>query len=171
MVQPHLDLLYKCLCLLGSFNILYIFLYKRQSFTLQSCFLHFFTCIIIKITFIDSISEFPEQEGYRHYCIFDELYSGTNPKEATKSAYAFLKYMSKYSHVDFILTTHYTSVCSKLKKSEKVANFKMDVKKKGGKLLYTYKMKKGISKIHGAINILENMNYPKEILENVKQDN
>lgn len=120
---------------------------------------------------IDSISDYSEENGYRHYCIFDELYSGTNPKEATKSAYAFLKYMSKYSHVDFILTTHYTSVCSKLKKSEKVANFKMDVKKKGGKLIYTYKMKKGISKVHGAINILENMNYPKEILDNVKENN
>ena len=119
---------------------------------------------------IDSIGEFPEQEGYRHYCIFDELYSGTNPKEATKSAYAFLKYMSKFSHVDFILTTHYTSVCSKFKKSENVANFKMDVKKKQGKLTYSYKMKKGISKIQGAVNILEDMNYPKEILDSVKEN-
>jgi hypothetical protein len=119
---------------------------------------------------IDSISEFPEEEGYRHYCIFDELYSGTNPKEATKSAYAFLKYMSNYSHVDFILTTHYVSVCSKLKKSKLVNNFKMDVKKKKGKLIYEYKLKKGISKIQGAVNILEEMNYPKEILDSVKEE-
>ena len=78
--------------------------------------------------------------------------------------------MSKFSHVDFILTTHYTSVCSKFKKSENVANFKMDVKKKQGKLTYSYKMKKGISKIQGAVNILEDMNYPKEILDSVKEN-
>ena len=42
----------------------------------------------------------------RHLCVFDELYSGTNPEEATKSSYAFLKYLAKYKHLDFILTTH-----------------------------------------------------------------
>ena len=46
----------------------------------------------------------------------------------------------------------------------------MDVKKKQGKLIYSYKMKKGISKIQGAVNILEDMNYPKEILDSVKEN-
>ena len=52
----------------------------------------------------------------RHYGIFDELYSGTNPEEATKTGYAFLKYLTTYKNVDFILTTHYNKICSKLKK-------------------------------------------------------
>jgi hypothetical protein len=37
-----------------------------------------------------------------------------------------------------------------------------------GSLKYTYKMKKGISKIQGAIKILEQMNYPNEIIDSVK---
>jgi hypothetical protein len=37
-----------------------------------------------------------------------------------------------------------------------------------GSLKYTYKMKRGISKIQGAIKILEQMNYPDEIIDNVK---
>lgn len=120
---------------------------------------------------IDSIRDYPAERGYRHYCIFDELYSGTNPTEAGKSAYAFLKYMGKYSHVDFILTTHYTSVCRKLKKSEKIANYKMDVKEENGKLEYKYTIKKGISKIQGAITILEEMNYPEEITKSIRDAN
>lgn len=120
---------------------------------------------------IDSIRDYPAERGYRHYCIFDELYSGTNPTEACKSAYAFLKYMGKYSHVDFILTTHYTSVCRKLKKSEKIANYKMDVKEENGKLTYKYTIKKGISKIQGAITILEEMNYPEEITKSIRDAN
>ena len=105
----------------------------------------------------------------RHYCIFDELYSGTNPKEATKSAYAFMKYLTKYDNVDFILTTHYTSICSKLKKCPMIANYKMDAAVDSmGALTYTYKMKRGISKIQGAIRILESMDYPEEILEYVR---
>ena len=119
---------------------------------------------------LDSIQKYPEEQGYRHYCIFDELYSGTNPEEASNSAHAFLKYMGNFSHVDFILTTHYTSVCSKLSKSKYIKNYKMDVGKKGDKLIYKYKMKRGISKIQGAFTILEEMNYPKEILESVKEE-
>ena len=107
----------------------------------------------------------------RHYCIFDELYSGTNPLEATKSAYAFLKYLTKFDNVDFILTTHYVSICSKLKKSPKIQNCKMDVVLlKNGGIEYTYRMKPGISKIQGAVRILEDMDYPAEIIDSVRND-
>lgn len=116
----------------------------------------------------------------RHFCIFDELYSGTNPKEASKSAYAFLLYLSKYKHVDFILTTHYVKVCKRLEKKlrkydsdkyRQIENYKMLVKENPvtKKIEYTYKMKKGISKIQGAILILEDMCYPQEIIDEVKR--
>jgi hypothetical protein len=108
----------------------------------------------------------------RHFGIFDELYSGTNPEEATKSGYAFLKYLSKYNNVDFILTTHYNKICMKLHKNENIQNYKMNViEKDDNKLVYTYKMKKGISKVQGAIKILEEMKYPKEIINDVKNFN
>ena len=105
----------------------------------------------------------------RHFCIFDELYSGTNPYEATKAAYAFLKYISKFNNVNFILTTHYVTVCNKFKKSKNIRNYKMDVESlDNGKLKYTYKLKLGISKIQGAIKILKEMNYPNEIIQNIE---
>ena len=62
--------------------------------------------------FLDNIKE--STPDTRHFCIFDELFSGTNPAEATKSAYAFLKYIAEFDNVDFILTTHYTTICKKL---------------------------------------------------------
>jgi hypothetical protein len=126
-----------------------------------------------------------------HFCIFDELYSGTNPTEATKSAYAFLLYLSKYQHVDFVLTTHYVSLCKKLEKklgikktdsdeseehtpslTKSLCNYKMNVveDKETGKVKYTYVMKPGISNIQGAVLILEQMEYPKEILDEMKKD-
>ena len=120
---------------------------------------------------LDIITIEPETNS-RHFCIFDELYSGTNPDEATKSAYSFLLYLTKYKNVDFILTTHYVSLCKKMKKSKNICNYKMIVNqtqdKTQNKLQYTYKIKKGISKIQGAIRILEDMNYPDEILNSVK---
>jgi DNA mismatch repair ATPase MutS len=111
-----------------------------------------------------------EHTQSRHFCIFDELYSGTNPTEATKSAYAFLLYLSKRDNVDFILTTHYVSICKKLKRSNKIQNYKMMIDLSSGtnNVKYTYKMKKGISKIQGAILILEEMNYPSEIINEIR---
>jgi DNA mismatch repair ATPase MutS len=110
-----------------------------------------------------------------HFCIFDELYSGTNPKEATKSAYAFLKYLSEtHPHVDFILTTHYVSICEKWnKKSDIIQNYKMCVLplEEEGKYQFTYKIAPGISKIEGAIQILETMEYPDEMLKTIRNTN
>jgi DNA mismatch repair ATPase MutS len=110
----------------------------------------------------------------RHFCIFDELYSGTNPIEATKAASAFLSYMCKYKNVDFILTTHYTDVCkkninkNKPENQKKITNFKMNTVEVDGKIEYKFNMSKGISKIEGAIRIFEEMGYPEEIIDSFK---
>jgi DNA mismatch repair ATPase MutS len=106
----------------------------------------------------------------RHFCIFDELYSGTNPVEATKAAYSFLLYLTKYTNVNFMLTTHYISICKKIKKNKesRIRNYKMDIVfDKEGKIKYTYKMIRGISNVQGAVRILEEFAYPDEIIQNV----
>ena len=104
--------------------------------------------------------------GSRHFCIFDELYSGTNPAEATKAGYAFLKYLSKHENVDFMLTTHYVKICKKFLKSDHVENYKMNVNVlENGEFHYTYKMKRGISKIQGAVRVMRDMDYPEEIIK------
>ena len=101
----------------------------------------------------------------RQLCVFDELYSGTNPEEATKSSYAFLKYLARYKHLDFILTTHYVKVCKKLRNHERIKCCKMEaIVKEDEEIEYTYKMKNGISKIQGAYSVLKQMNYPTDVL-------
>jgi len=47
---------------------------------------------------------------------FDELYLEPNPYEAVSSAISLLKYLNYNSNINFILTTHYTDLCDKLKK-------------------------------------------------------
>ena len=110
-----------------------------------------------------------DAETSRHFCIFDELYSGTNPAEATKSAYAFLSWLSQRPNVDFILTTHYVDICGRFKKSKaRIANWKMDATENAsGDIEYSYKIVKGISKIQGAIKVLRDMDYPKEIIDTI----
>ncbi len=117
---------------------------------------------------IDSIAEYADSK-YRHFCLFDELYSGTNPDEATKSGYAFLKYLQQFSNVNFILTTHYISICKKFKKSDQIKNYKMDVSiLTDGTFNYTYKIKKGISKIKGGVRVLKDLGYPAEMINMIE---
>jgi hypothetical protein len=110
-------------------------------------------------------------EKSRHFGIFDELYSGTNPIEATKSAYSFLLYLSKFENVDYILTTHYVDICSRLTKaSTRIENWKMNAKMdEKGDIEYNYTISKGISTIQGAIKVLRDMEYPEEIIKTIME--
>lgn len=120
---------------------------------------------------IDVIDALDNKDS-RHFCIYDELYSGTNPTEAVKSARAFLLYLTAKNNVDFMLTTHYVALCKKLRGSHRIINYKMDVTMTDdGRVKYTYKMRKGISKIKGGILILEEMQYPAEIINMIRKFN
>jgi len=119
---------------------------------------------------IDVINEHKDPDKYRHWCTFDELYSGTNPEEASKAGHAFLKYLTGFPNVNFILTTHYLSICKKFKKSSCIENYKMEVNvREDGTFEYTYKIKKGISKIKGGIRVLKDMDYPAEIINTLEK--
>jgi hypothetical protein len=111
---------------------------------------------------IDSISD---NEKKSHFCVFDELYSGTNPEEAEKSATSFMLYLNRNKNVYTMLTTHFIKVCEKLNDKKEIQNCKMVTEKKNNKLIYKYKLEKGISNVKGVINVLTEMNYPKEIID------
>jgi len=128
-----------------------------------------------------------------HFCVFDELYSGTNPEEAVMSASAFMTYLVKNDKITCILTTHFNKLCEHLEKNLRVKNYHMDcaidcgaeasetvkgeaavtsetvnsvIKRTNNNFTYTYKLKEGISHIHGGIKILRDMDYPQEIIDN-----
>lgn len=117
---------------------------------------------------VDIIIKSPSQ---RHFCIFDELFSGTNPIEATKAGYAFLTYISKFDNVNFMLTTHYIDICKRFRKSKKIRNCRMKtiIDKDTEKITYTYKINRGISKVHGALDVLKQMDFPDEIIQIIKK--
>ena len=116
----------------------------------------------------------------RHFCVFDELYSGTNPYEAISSAYGYLKYLNKLENVNFVLTTHFLDLCRRLEKEKDMNNYHMriDINKINAKatdakatdttdtdFTYTYKLEKGISEVKGGIKVLKDLEYPPEIIK------
>ena len=102
-------------------------------------------------------------EDKRVFCIFDELFSGTNPSEASASAYAFLRYLSPRS--TFMLTTHFIDICLPLE-SKNIKNIHM---KTTDPLIYSYKIKKGLSSIKGGVEVLKQLQYPSEIIQYARE--
>ena len=107
----------------------------------------------------------PTMEQLRHFCVFDELYSGTNPYEAISSAYGYLKYLHKRDNVNFVITTHFLDLCRRLEPEPQMQNYHMKIENKDGDFNYTYKMVKGISEVKGGIKVLRDLDYPDEIIQ------
>jgi len=114
---------------------------------------------------LDVIHACPSPKSTMHFCAFDELYSGTNPDEAVLSAFAFIRYLKKYSGVSFIMTTHFVKLCKKLRAEANISNCKMSTSQSGNDFSYMYKMIPGISKVKGGVKVLSDMEYPKEIVD------
>ena len=118
---------------------------------------------------IDKVSDNPKNK--HHFCIFDELYSGTNPYEAISSAYSLLEYLNTFKNLNFVLTTHYTDLCKKLEKFDSMKLLKMKIlnNKQLNTFDYTYKIENGISEIKGGSKVLNELNYPKAIVSSISK--
>ena len=101
----------------------------------------------------------------KHFCIFDEIYSGTNPYEAMASAHSYLDYLSKYKNVSFLITTHYIELCKKIEKSSlNIKNMHMKINNKDDLFEYAYILRPGISEVKGGIKVLKDLGYPSDMI-------
>jgi hypothetical protein len=108
------------------------------------------------------------EDGKRHFCIFDELFSGTNPNEACASSYGFIKFLIKQKNIDFILTTHLMDLCKKIDRM--MTNNHMYVERLDDyNFNYTFKMISGISNVKGGLKVLADLHYPKYILDEANE--
>tara|TARA_R110001599_G_scaffold29558_2_gene100884 strand:- start:1215 stop:2882 length:1668 start_codon:yes stop_codon:yes gene_type:complete len=112
---------------------------------------------------LEQIAATPKDKS--HFIIFDELYSGTNPFEASAAAYGYLKYMNNMKHVRFYLTTHFVDLCEKLDNEDKIVNKHMRTQTKDSGIQFTYKITSGISTIKGGMHVLQQLAYPSKITE------
>ena len=107
---------------------------------------------------LDCIEENPNK---KHFCIFDELYSGTNPYEAISSAYSYLTHISNNNNVRFLLTTHYIRLCNLFNKTKILNKSMKTIFNDNKEPIYKYKITKGISNVKGGVS-LKILNYPKK---------
>ena len=105
----------------------------------------------------------------KKFCIFDELFSGTNPYEAIGAATGFLKYLNKHDNITFVITTHFLDLCKKMESDDNIENLNMEIENINNDFNYTYKIVPGISSIKGGIKVLKDLDFPVEIIENAEK--
>ena len=63
-----------------------------------------------------------------------------------------------------MLTTHFTTLCEKLKSHKNIINNKMNIIDNK----FTYKLSNGISYYKGGINVLKELNYPDNVIKDAE---
>lgn len=96
--------------------------------------------------------------------IMDEIFNSTNPVEGIAGAYAIAKKISDYNNCLLLFTTHYVYL-TKLKKTGKFINYKMNISKESGNIEYPYKLVPGVSKQYIALDLLAKNGFDDDIIQ------
>jgi hypothetical protein len=116
------------------------------------------------LSFLNAINK---KQDNNYFLIFDEMYSGTNPNEASLSGLCFINYLSKMN-VTFMITTHYYDMCNAKRLSKRVVNMCMHTSRNNAnQIQYSYRLKNGVSYEKGGIEVLKRLCYPDEIIKEI----
>ncbi|NQX39032.1 MutS domain III [Pedobacter steynii] len=88
--------------------------------------------------------------------IFDELFKGTNVKDAYDATLAVTAAFSEYTNCCFVISTHIIEVGEALKENEQIQFLYLPTIMEGNKPRYTYSLEKGITTDRQGMIIIEN---------------
>lgn len=101
----------------------------------------------------------------RTIIVMDEIFNSTNPVEGIAGAFAILKKISEYRNAILVFTTHYAYLTKLSKATERFVNYRMNIIKDEDKIVYPYKLDKGISKQYIALELLSLNGFDPEIIK------
>ena len=106
------------------------------------------------------------KESQQQYLFtIDELFKGTNTIERVSAAKAILEFLNKSNHI-ILVSTHDIELTLLLKEGYKMHYFQESIENEI--LSFDYKLKQGALQKRNAINVLELMDYPSEIITEAK---
>ena len=118
---------------------------------------------------LEILTKIQNNNKEKHFCIFDELFSGTNPYEAISSANSYLTHISSSPNIKFLLTTHFITLCKQLDDNANISNVNMKTNIVNDSAVYYYKLQNGISEIKGGITVLKQLGYPQKIIDDTNK--
>lgn len=96
------------------------------------------------------------KEKKKLFVIFDELFRGTNVKDASDASLLIIESFSKIKKSTFFVSTHITEIATELSKSNTIRFKYFDSKLVNNKPTYDYKLKDGISHERLGMYIVQN---------------
>ena len=123
---------------------------------------HFYAEVVRVKTVAETVAK-----GYRLLVIFDELFKGTNVKDAFDATIAVTLGFSQYRRCSFIISTHITEAGHDLKtKMENIQYHYVPTVMEGSIPRYTYKLTDGITNDRHGMMIIQN----EKIIETIKNE-
>lgn len=102
--------------------------------------------------------------------IFDELFRGTNVKDAYDASRAVISAFAGLSRSMFVISTHILEVAADLEKKERIDFRYFEIENREGKFHYTYQLKPGVSDERIGMYILACEKVVETILSAEQQD-
>lgn len=102
--------------------------------------------------------------------IIDEIFTSTNTLEGVSAAQAICEKLCEFKNSQSIVTTHYTELTDLERSSKrKFVNYRFGVERVEGKIVFPYKIEKGISTEYIALELLKENQFDPEIVERAKE--
>ncbi|AGA77504.1 MutS-related protein [Echinicola vietnamensis] len=95
------------------------------------------------------------QQKQQVFVIFDELFRGTNVRDAYEGSLSIVKAFSTISGSTFFISSHILEVAEHLQKSKNIAFRYFEASLKDQQLHYTYRLREGISQERLGMHILK----------------
>jgi DNA mismatch repair protein MutS len=98
------------------------------------------------------------QEKGNLFIIFDELFRGTNVKDAFDASLLIIKSFTKISNSTFFISTHITEIAEEIKSISNIQFLYFDSELINDQAVYTYKLSSGVSYERLGMQIIRNEN-------------
>lgn len=123
--------------------------------------------------FVKTLEKLKEKNNCNALVALDEIFTSTNYKEGISGAYAIIKHISEeFPEILCLVTTHYHCLAELEEKTKgTVLNYCLDVNRdETGKITgNSFRVKKGVSREHVALDLLEEEGFSKKIIETARQ--
>jgi len=86
--------------------------------------------------------------------LFDELFRGTNVKDAYDGTLAIVSAFSRIDTSFFVISTHIVEVAKELEDNKHIMFYYFNILEKDGHPVYTYKLKEGVSEVRLGMYII-----------------
>lgn len=112
---------------------------------------------------VNIIEQTPAQKF--SFVALDEMFNGTSAKESKAAAYSVVKHIGKFNNNICIVATHFPLLTQLEKDNPAFSNYKVSVNVDETGIHYPFKLEKGSSNQHVALDILKQEGYDCSILD------